>query len=66
MIPPKWAIFFKLNPMYYIIRVVRAPLFEGVIPGWETWAVAALSAVVMLILGGLVFTAKSREYAYRV
>jgi ABC-type polysaccharide/polyol phosphate export permease len=66
MIPPKWAILFKLNPMYHIIRVVRAPLFEGIIPGWETWAVAALSAVVMFILGALIFTAKSREYAYRV
>jgi ABC-2 type transport system permease protein len=66
LIPARWAIFFKLNPMYHILRVVRAPLFEGVIPRWENWAVAAFSAVVMLTVGGLVFTAKSREYAYRV
>lgn len=66
MIPSKWEVIFKLNPMYHIIRVMRAPLFEGVIPGWETWAVAGLSAVVIFIVGSLVFTAKSREYAYRV
>ena len=66
LIPPKWLIFFKLNPMYHILRVVRAPLFEGVIPGWDTWAIAALSAVIMFIVGSLVFTSKSREYAYRV
>ncbi len=66
MIPARWAILWKLNPMYHLLRVMRAPLFEGVVPGWETWAIAALSAVVMLIVGGLVFTSKSHEYAYRV
>jgi ABC-type polysaccharide/polyol phosphate export permease len=66
LIPPKYAIVWKLNPMYHILRLVRAPLFEGVVPGWETWAIGALSAVVMLIVGGLVFTSKSHEYAYRV
>jgi ABC-type polysaccharide/polyol phosphate export permease len=66
MIPARWVILWKLNPMYHILRVMRAPLFEGVVPGWETWAIAALSAVVMLVVGGLVFTSKSHEYAYRV
>ena len=66
MIPQKFQSFLKLNPMYHIVRVVRAPLFEGVIPGWETWAIAALSALVMFIVGSMVFTSKSREYAYRV
>jgi ABC-type polysaccharide/polyol phosphate export permease len=66
LIPPRLEIIFKLNPMYQILRVVRAPLFEGVIPRWETWAIAALSAIVMFVAGSLVFTSKSREYAYRV
>lgn len=66
MIPARWVILWKLNPMYHILRVMRAPLFEGVVPGWETWAIAALSAIVMLVVGGLVFTSKSHEYAYRV
>jgi len=66
MIPPKWLVFFKLNPMYHIVRVFRAPLFEGIIPEWETWTIAALSAVIMFVVGSVVFTSKSREYAYRV
>jgi ABC-type polysaccharide/polyol phosphate export permease len=66
MIPQKWAVFFKLNPMYHILRVVRAPLYEGIIPGWETWAIAALSAATMFTIGSMVFTSKSREYAYKV
>jgi len=66
VIPAKLSILFQLNPMYHIIRVVRAPLFEGALPGWEIWALAAISAIVMFLIGSLVFTSKSHEYAYRV
>jgi ABC-type polysaccharide/polyol phosphate export permease len=66
IIPQRYLTIFKLNPMYHIVRVVRAPLFEGIIPGWDTWVIAALSAVAMFIIGSLLFTSKSREYAYRV
>ncbi len=66
LIPPRYLIFFKLNPMYHILRVIRDPLYGGVVPGWQTWAIAVVSAVMMFAIGSLVFTSKSREYAYRV
>lgn len=57
---------FKLNPMYHFVRLFREPLLNGVVPEWQTWAVAGGFALAAFILGSWVFTSKSSEYAYRV
>ncbi|MBE0411220.1 MAG: ABC transporter permease [Anaerolineales bacterium] len=57
---------FKLNPLLHLLTLFRAPLFEGVIPDWQTWVIGASVSLVVFICGGLIFTAKSNEYAYRV
>jgi ABC-type polysaccharide/polyol phosphate export permease len=66
VVPPHLAWILKLNPLYYLLETLRKPLFEGVTPDFQTWLIAAGSAFLALILGGLIFTAKSDEYAYRV
>ena len=55
----------KLNPMYYLLQVFRRPLYEGVVPGWGEWAIAASVALAVFIAGSLIFTSKINEYAYR-
>jgi ABC-2 type transport system permease protein/lipopolysaccharide transport system permease protein len=57
---------FKLNPMYHLILVFRMPLYQGVVPGATEWLIAAAVAVATLMIGGLIFTSKSNEYAYRI
>jgi ABC-type polysaccharide/polyol phosphate export permease len=55
-----------LNPMYYMIRLWRAIVFDGRIPQFgEVWP-AILIAVVILGLGWYIFTKKSDEIAYRI
>ncbi len=55
-----------LNPMYYLVRLWRSPLYDGRWPTWgEIWPAAAI-AIVMLLVGWLLFTSKSDEFAYRV
>ena len=66
MVPKAWAWVFRLNPLYYLIEVFRQPLFAGVIPDGRVWVIAALYAVGAFVVGGLIFTAKSNEYAYRI
>jgi ABC-type polysaccharide/polyol phosphate export permease len=66
MIPYQVALLFQLNPLYHLVRVFRAPLFEGIIPGVDIWAAAIISTLVVFLVGAFVFTAKSHEYAYRV
>ena len=66
LIAPRWQILFKFNPLYYMIAIFRDPLYEGTVPGLPIWAAAASLSLLSLIIGSLVFTAKSNEYAYRV
>ena len=66
IVPPQLAWLLKLNPLYYMITIFRQPLFEGTIPDLTTWLIAGACAVIVLTLGGLVFTSRSHEYAYRI
>lgn len=56
----------NLNPIYYLIRVFRAPFQFGVLPTWEEFWPALLIAVTTFILGWLVFTRYADEFTYRV
>jgi ABC-type polysaccharide/polyol phosphate export permease len=66
IIPQRWLGLFLLNPLYYLIDLFRLPLYQGTIPGWETWAIASMYSFATLIVGWYIFTVKSHEYAYRV
>jgi len=66
IIPANLVWLFKLNPLYYLIEIFRKPIYEAVVPDVSVWLIAAGYAALALILGGLVFTAKSNEYAYRI
>lgn len=65
-IPAKYQLFLHLNPLYYLVKLWRAPLYDGRWPLWnEVWP-AMLIGFGMLLVGWLVFTSKSDEFAYRV
>jgi ABC-type polysaccharide/polyol phosphate export permease len=56
---------FRLNPMYYLVKVFRAPLYEGVFPDWGTLGIAAGVAILTLLLGWVFFTSQSDQFTYR-
>jgi ABC-type polysaccharide/polyol phosphate export permease len=65
-IPVKYQFILHLNPMYYLVKLWRLPLYDGLWPTWgEIWP-AAVIAIVMLLAGWFIFTSKSDEFAYRV
>lgn len=66
MIPAQWLSIYKLNPMYWMVKMFRLPIIEGRIPNWNEFLPALLWAVLMLVFGWVYFTSKSEEYAYRV
>ena len=66
IIPSNWQWLFRLNPLYQMIELFRAPLYLGIFPEWQNWVIATLYSLIALILGGLIFTAKSNDYAYRI
>ena len=66
MLPPQYAWFVKLNPMYYLIQFFRAPIYEGRIPNMEEFLVTGAISLVTLVLGWFFFSIKADEFAYRI
>jgi ABC-2 type transport system permease protein len=66
IIPAAYLPFYHLNPMYYLIRIFRLPIYDGRIPGWEEILPAALCGIGVLLFGWIFFTAKADEFAYRI
>ncbi len=58
--------FFHLNPMYYYVKIFRAPIFDGVLPEPLTLLVAALISLSTLVVGWLFFSKKSDDFAYHL
>jgi ABC-type polysaccharide/polyol phosphate export permease len=66
IVPEKWLWFFRLNPLYYLVEAFRLPLLYGIVPTRGIWIPAILSSLLILILGGWIFTSKAREYVYHI
>ncbi len=66
IVPVKWLWIYKLNPMFYFVEAFRLPIHYGLMPGRGLWIPAIIMALVSLLVGGLLFTSKSSEYAYRL
>lgn len=54
----------KLNPMYYMIKLFRNVLYDGIVPGGMDWLIAFLIAGITLVIGWKVFTNKSKLFGY--
>jgi ABC-type polysaccharide/polyol phosphate export permease len=66
IIPEKWLWLFRLNPLYYLVEAFRLPLLYGVVPTRDIWIPAVLISTLTLIIGGLIFTSKAKDYAYHL
>ncbi len=53
------------NPMYYLVEIVRSPIYNGTIPSFSLFLPGGIIAVVTLALGWIVFTWKANELTYR-
>lgn len=66
LIAPNLLPYFRINPMYWMVKIYRLPVFEGRVPTWQEFLPALGWGLGMLVVGWLYFTSKSEEYAYRV
>jgi ABC-2 type transport system permease protein len=62
VIPARFRPLFELNPLLYFVRIVRAPVHEGVLPSLATVGIAAALATVSVIVGWTVFRRLSRGF----
>jgi ABC-type polysaccharide/polyol phosphate export permease len=66
-LPPQVLAVIKIvNPMYHLINLFRAPIYEGRIPDLTEFLVSGLWAVTALLIGWIVFSRRADEFAYRV
>jgi ABC-type polysaccharide/polyol phosphate export permease len=56
---------FTLNPMYYFIRLIRLPIYDGIVPPFSTIGIALAISLVTFIVGWCVFTRKANDLTYR-
>lgn len=54
-----------LNPMTYLLRTVRDPVFEGRASDPSTWAISAVATLVALLVGWWSFTRWRDAFDYR-
>jgi ABC-2 type transport system permease protein len=66
IIPAQFMTIYRINPMYWMLKMFRMPVYEGFIPTLQDLWPALAWSVGMLIVGWLFFTSRSDEYAYRV
>jgi ABC-type polysaccharide/polyol phosphate export permease len=67
MIPATYRYwFFLFNPMYYLVKLFRLPVYGGVLPSAELLLGSALIAFLTLGLGWVVFSSRADEFTYRL
>lgn len=55
---------FNLNPMYYLVKIFRMPLYDGLLPDWQTLLIASIVSLFTLVIGWTVYSRKADEFAY--
>lgn len=67
ILPEKLRFWLRLlNPMYRIVELFRLPLYNGRLPTWDEFWPTLVTTLLILVVGWILFTRKSKEFAYRV
>lgn len=66
LLPPSWRWVIRLNPMTYVVEIMRDGLYYLRYPGWQTVAVATATAALALLIGFTVFGRLAAGFAKEV
>ncbi len=64
-VPVEYAWVFKINPMYYFVKIFRYAVVDGKLPSATDLIPAVAFSLLVLAVGWVVFSYKSKEFAYR-
>lgn len=65
-IPETLRTFFKLNPMYYIVELFRAPIYRAEFPSFQMTGISVLLAAVSFLMGLFIFYRYEKDFVYRL
>lgn len=66
LVPEKYRWFFEANPMTYFINVFRLPIYEGLFPSLENYAIVIFMSLLSFIFGVYVFRRFDRYIVFRM
>ena len=64
--PPKYQVFFKLNPLQYFFNGFRLSVYWGMLPTWESVGFSFLLGFISLYVGFAIFRRKQDEFVFYV
>ena len=66
IVPPdlRWVV--EANPVYWVLDIFRTPIYEGILPTVQTFALGAFIALAFLVVGAAVFRRTSDRIAFYV
>ncbi|MEZ5331673.1 MAG: hypothetical protein R2991_06390 [Thermoanaerobaculia bacterium] len=65
VVPEHLQVCFRLNPMYLLLRLVRLPVYDGVMPSAGLWAAGFAVSFSTLMIGWWTFTRWRNAFDYR-
>lgn len=66
MLDPRLQIVLKLNPLYHIITFARTIILYHQVPSTQSFVICAVSAIVSLVLGVIIFRKNQDKFIYYV
>jgi ABC-2 type transport system permease protein len=63
IVPAKFRLALWANPMYYLVRTFREPIYEGVLPSWRLIAASLAVSVGLFLTGWVYFCHRAEEFA---
>jgi len=55
----------RLNPMYFLVKIFRMPIYDGTLPTGLTLVIGGCIAIITLTVGWLFFSKKADEFTYQ-
>jgi len=65
IVPPKFRLALWANPMYYLVRTFREPIYDGVLPSARLLAASAALSVGLFLAGWVYFCHRAEEFAFQ-
>jgi ABC-type polysaccharide/polyol phosphate export permease len=65
IVPAKFRLALWANPMYYLVRTFREPIYDGVLPSWRLIAAALAVSVGLFLTGWIYFCHRAERFAFQ-
>ena len=66
ILPAKYLVVFKLNPMYHIIRLMRTMIIDGVSPEPKAYIIALFMSFATLFIGAVIFKKNQDKFVLNI